>query len=382
MATERTLSYKTALSGGRRPLRVLIVRIGAMGDVLHAMPAVAALRKLHPEWFIGWAIEPGWSELLQTSGGFDRPSCEAGRSERMPLVDQWHQVPAKAWAKRPFSLSTPSDINSVRRELRMGEYDVCVDMQGSLKSAIVGQMAGARVFAGPAEPRERQARWFYKQQVSTIAPHVVEQGCELLGGVLEEILRPAKVALPVDSEAEAWCDRLLAQTLGRASGSGERFAFVAPTAGWGAKQWPAERYGAVAAELGRAGYRTLVNEVLGDRSADEVIAASEGFATLVPCSIGQMIALVRRAGVVIAGDTGPLHLAAALERPVVGLYGPTDPARNGPFGTEARVLRHESSTRDHSRRSETEAGLMRITTDEVVEAALCLLRVGQDKVNV
>jgi len=96
---------------------------------------------------------------------------------------------------------------------------------------------------------------------------------------------------------------------------------------------------------------------------------------------------VRRAGVVIAGDTGPLHLAAALGRPVVGLYGPTDPARNGPyrtFGTEARarVLRHKSSTRDHSRRSETEAGLMQITTDEVVEAALALLKVGQGKVNV
>jgi heptosyltransferase I len=372
------LSHKTAISAGNRPLRVLIVRIGAMGDVLHAMPAVAALRELHPEWVIGWAIEPGWSELLQISADFDRASSGAGRSERMPLVDQWHQVPAKAWKERPFSPSTLSDINTLRHILQMGEYDICVDMQGSLKSAIVGRMAGARVFAGPAEPRERQARWFYTQRVVTTASHVVEQGCELLGAAVGERLGPAKVTLPVDSEAEAWCDRLLAQTLVR----GERFAFVAPTAGWGAKQWPAERYGAVAAALGREGYCTLVNEALGDRTADKVIAASGGYATPVPCSIGQMIALVRRAGVVIAGDTGPLHLAAALERPVVGLYGPTDPARNGPFGTEARVLRHESSTKDHSRRAETEAGLMQITTDEVVEAALALLRVGQDKVKV
>jgi heptosyltransferase-1 len=93
-----------------------------------------------------------------------------------------------------------------------------------------------------------------------------------------------------------------------------------------------------------------------------------------------MIALVRRAGVVIAGDTGPLHLAAALERPVVGLYGPTDPARNGPYGTVSRVLRHGSSKVDHSRHVETEVGLMQITTEEVVEAALELLRAGQDKV--
>jgi heptosyltransferase-1 len=119
---------------------------------------------------------------------------------------------------------------------------------------------------------------------------------------------------------------------------------------------------------------------MGDRLADGVIGASEGFAKVVPCSVEQLIALTRRASVVIAGDTGPLHLAAALERPVVGLYGPTDPARNGPYGTVSCVLRHASSKSDHSRHQETEAGLMQITTDEVVEAALELLRTGQDKV--
>ena len=355
-----------------RPLRVLIVRIGAMGDVLHAMPAVAALREKHPEWFIGWAIEPGWSELLQTSADFDGTACGAGRSERMPLVDEWYQVPAKAWARRPVALSTLSEINAARSHLRGEQFDVCVDMQGALKSAVVGRMTGATVFAGPAAPREREARWFYKQRVPVHMAHVVEQSCELLGAAVGETLRPAKVALPVDEQAEAWCDRLLAPISGR-SGRGEQFVFIAPTAGWGAKQWPAERYGAVAAELGKAGYRTLVNATVGDRFADGVIAASAGAATLVPCSVGQMIALVRRAGVVIAGDTGPLHLAAALERPVVGLYGPTDPARNGPYGTRSRVLRHRSSGTDHSRRAETEEGLMQITVSEVVEAALEML---------
>jgi len=212
--------------------------------------------------------------------------------------------------------------------------------------------------------------------------HVVEQGCELLGAAVGEKLQPAKVTLPMDEAAERWCDEMLGKIVAR----GERFVFIAPTAGWGAKQWPAERYGAVAAELGKAGYRTLVNEALGDRFADGVIAASAGAATLVPCSVGQMIALVRRAGLVIAGDTGPLHLAAALERPVVGLFGPTDPARTGPYGTRSRVLRHESSGTDHSRRAETEEGLMQITVGEVVEAALELLEggldVGQGKVDV
>src|SRR6202021_3113034 len=104
-------------------------------------------------------------------------------------------------------------------------------------------------------------------------------------------------------QAEPRCGRLLAPRCGRCDG-GEQFVFIAPTAGWGAKQWPAERYGAVAAELGKAGYRTLVNATVGDRFADGVIAASAGAATLVPCSVGQMIALVRRGGVVVAGGWG------------------------------------------------------------------------------
>jgi heptosyltransferase-1 len=369
LATESNLSHGIVALEGDRPLRVLIVRIGAMGDVLHAMPAVAALRKLHPDWRIGWVIEPAWSELLQAeSEVHDVAWRTAGRDSRKPLVDLWSSVPTREWKKRPISLSTLRDIAELRRELRGDQYDVCVDMQGSIRSAMVGRMTGARVFAGPAEPREAQASLFYRQKIQVSATHVVEQGCELLGAALGETLRPAKVTLPVDHRAERWCDELLANV-------GRRFVMLAPTAGWGAKQWPAERYGAAAAALWRAGFCTLVNAASAeDPVGKQVVEASDGAATLVPCSVGQMIALLRRAALVIAGDTGPLHLAAALERPVVGLYGPTNPARNGPYGTNARVLRHRSSTTDHSRLQKTENGLMQITTDEVVEAAIELLR--------
>ena len=348
-----------------------------MGDVLHAMPAVTALRERHPDWVIGWAIEPVWRELLQAESEFHDVAWRlSGRDSRRPLVDQWSSVPTREWKRRPVSLNTLRDILALRRELRGDHYDLCVDMQGSIRSAMVGRLAGAARFVGAAASREAPAAWFYKRKIGLNATHVVEQGCELLGAAVGETLRPAKVVLPVDPVAEQWCDELL-------SGVAERFALIAPTAGWGAKRWPAERYGAVAAALGRAGFRTLVNaESPEDEAGKNVVEASGGVATLVPCSVGQMIALVRRAGVVIAGDTGPLHLAAALERPVVGLFGPTDPARNGPYGTRSRVLRHSSSRVDHSRHRETEEGLMQITTGEVVEAALELLHAGQDRVNV
>jgi heptosyltransferase I len=346
-----------------------------MGDVLHAMPAVAALRELHPEWRIGWAIEPVWRELLEAeSETHDVAWRFSGRDSRRPLVDLWHQVPTREWKRQPFSLTTLEDINALRRELRKNHYDICVDMQGAIRSAVMGRMAGANLFAGAAEPREGPAAWFYGRKIGVRATHVVEQGCELLGTAAGETLRPAKVTLPVDAAAERWCDELLA-------GVGERFVVVSASAGWGAKQWPAERYGAVAVALAQAGFRTLVNAASSDDAAGrQVVETSGGAAMLVPCSIGQMIALTRRAKLVIAGDSGPLHLAAALERPVVGLYGPTDPARNGPYGTVSRVLRHASSRTDHSRHQEAETGLMQITTGEVVEAALELLRGGQDKV--
>jgi heptosyltransferase-1 len=353
---------------------VLIVRIGAMGDVLHAMPAVAALRQLHPEWHIGWAVEPRWLPLLQAESDL---SYATERGPAMPLVDRTYLASTRAWKQRPLSRKTVLDISSLRRELRGEKFDLCVDMQGSIRSAVIGRMAGAKSFAGPAEPREAPARWLYGQPVRMSATHVVEQGCELLGAVVGEVLRPAKVTLPVDEFAERSCDALLARVLP----GGEAFAVIAPTAGWGAKQWPAERYGAVAAELGRAGYRVLVNAAsIEDPAAEAVVRASDESAIALPCDVAQLISLLRRASLVIAGDTGPLHLAAALGRPVVGLFGPTDPARNGPYGTRSRVLRHASSQRDHTRYPDPEHGLLQITTDEVTAAALELLHAERDKV--
>ena len=346
-------------------MRVLIVRIGAMGDVLHAMPAVAALRERHPEWFIGWALEPQWSDLLQIAGDPNDLQQIEGRIDGHALVDRWYSVPARTWKRRLISLKTRSEIHALRDVLQTDRFDVCVDMQGALKSAMVGRMAWATVFARPAAPRERMARWFYKQQVEMRSAHVVEQACELLGAAVSEELRPARVTLPMDEMDERWA----AEEVGC-----ERFCLISPGGGWGAKIWPAERFGLVAAELARAGVQSVVNTVQqGSGEAELVAQASEGAARVMQCSVGQLIALARRAAVVVAGDTGPLHLAAALQRPVVGIYGPTDPARNGPYGTRSRVLRDAGSVTSHKRVREVEAGMLRIGVEEVVAAAKELL---------
>lgn len=368
MATQSILS-----SSPSRPRRILIVRIGAMGDVLHAMPAVAALRRLHPDWHIDWAIEPVWLPLLQAESEGDAAEPV---SPGMPLINRVHRVPTRAWKRRPISLQTLEQILNLCNELRQGRYDLCIDMQGSIRSSVIGRFAGAAEFVGVQAPREAPARWLYSRQESTRAAHVVDQGLELLSAAVGERLSATQVPLPLDPSAENWRDDILARIK-----PSSRFAVIAPSAGWGAKQWPAERYGAVAAHLAQAGYTPLVNAVSADDSlANAVVRASEGAAIVVHCTISQLIALLRRASLVIAGDTGPLHLAAALEVPVVALFGPTDPARNGPYNTPARILRHPSSQRDHTRLPDTEHGLLQITTDEVTAAALELLHAEQGKV--
>jgi hypothetical protein len=176
-------------------------------------------------------------------------------------------------------------------------------------------------------------------------------------------LLPAPL-LPIDPEAEAWCAKWLADTF---PGAARPIALITPGAGWGAKRWPPERYASVAEGLAERGLRVLVNAGPGEESLAEAIAT--GGAVPLTATLPQLIALTRRIALCIGGDTGPLHLACAQGRPVVGIYGPTDPSRNGPYGTRARVLRSPDSRRDHSRRAAPDPGLLTIAPDDVLRAA-------------
>jgi heptosyltransferase-1 len=387
--------------------RLLVVRLGAMGDILHALPAVTALRMAHPEWVIDWVVEPRWRALLAAepskpvdqvlselpeehasgakaridSAGLMRglkpppPSessfsavCEAaplqsGRGSAQPLIDRLHLAPTKDWRRAPLSLKTIHEIKALRSALRAGGYDAVLDLQGAARSAVVGRLAGCRRLIGEAEPRERMARWLFTERVATRGAHVIEQDVELASDVAGDELAPVAPWLPVDAAAEAWADRILP------SGGSQPAVLINPGAGWGAKRWPAERYAVVAKGLIDRGLRVLVNAGPGEEAlADSIAQGTGGAAAPLTCSLAQLIALNRRIALCIGGDTGPLHLACALGRPVVGIYGPTDPSRNGPFGTRFRVLRSPESRRDHTRRAAPEAGLLTIQPEEVLRA--------------
>jgi heptosyltransferase-1 len=342
--------------------RLLVVRLGAMGDILHALPAVTALRLAHPAWEIGWVVEPRWRGLLAAPGievrGLEMPVS------LMPVADRLHFAPTRDWARQPIHPKTAAAIGSLRKELLAAGYDAVLDLQGSIRSAAIARMAKIQRVIGEAEPREKPARWLFTERIVTHGAHVIEQDIELAAAVAGDQLAFTQAHLPVDPAAEAWCDDLLAS-------SGTRpVALINPGAGWGAKRWPVESYAKVARGLMERGFRVLVNAGPSEEPmADEIVQKTSGGAIPLATSLDQLIAITRRIALCVAGDTGPLHLACALGRPVVGIFGPTDPSRNGPYGTRFRVLRSPDSKRDHTRREQPEAGMLSITPEDVLQAA-------------
>lgn len=344
------------------PPSLLVVRLGAMGDVIHTMAAIAALRSALPQAKIGWAIEERWAELLRANGERSAGTRSAARS----LVDSVHVLNTKRWRRSLLAAPTRTQIANAFRDIRSQRYTVAADFQGGIKSALVARFARTQTVIGMAQPREAPARLFYRQRVNTIGRHVIEQYHSLAEAIAGRSLPITSPEFPHDPEAEA---AIIAKL-----GSHENIAILTPGAGWAAKQWPAERYGEVAKTLAADGMFPVINFGPGEENLARIAdAASGGSAAAISCSLSELIALIRRARLFIGGDTGPLHLAAALKIPVVAIFGPTDPARNGPYGTRSVVLRSPASVTSLSHTSAADPGLLQITTAEVIHAARQLL---------
>ena len=377
-------------------MRVLIVRLGSMGDVLHALPAVAALRAAHPDIEIGWAIERRWTPFLsskKTEGcptltDFGRVGNQESetRSPQQPLVDRVHIVDTLGWRRAPLSDATWSDIRDTFRDIRAQRYDLAIDFQGAIKSAVLAQLSGATSRIGFAQPREKPATMFYTHVVQPTGRHIVEHNFSLLSSAFPLCSSVPSVVnvFPRDPSADASIDsRVPHPDWGWKVG--QHFAILNPGAGWPAKQWPAARYGQVARALRSDGILSLVNYGPGEEAlAREVEQASDAAARPISCTLAELISLTRRAVLFIGGDTGPMHLANALGVPVVALFGPTDPARNGPyFGCptlagvarvgNSVVLRHPYSRTTTTHSSTPDPGLLQITPEDVIDEIRKLL---------
>ena len=315
-----------------------MVRLGSMGDLIHTLPAVAALRSGFPGARLDWVVEQKWSTLV----------------ELVTVVD--NVVP---WRRGVFNTLTGL------RDLRQRKYSCAIDFQGLYKSALLARFSGAfrRIGFDPAFAREPGASRFYTQCVVPAGRHVAEMNLEL--AVAAGAPKTQGMACPLKLPAES---AALRETLERENL--REFCVVSPGGGWRTKCWPPERYGALCAELWRRlSVRAIVNAGPGeDELARAVVASAAPVEPLVfSSSLRDLAALLGRARVVVAADTGPLHLAAALGTPVVALFGPTDPARNGPI-PKGTVLRKASGEEATYKRSDSYARSMLALRVEQVTA--------------
>ena len=313
-----------SVTGKTADRRILVVRLGAMGDILHALPAAAALRRSCPTGRLTWVVESRWRPLLEGN----------------PYIDDIVEL----------RRGSARGLMETLRDLRDSSYDDAVDFQGLIKSAVTAALARPRRIFGydRSQVRERAAAMFYSDKVVAHAIHVVDRHMELAaaaGAVDRAVVFP----LP-EGRAEA---QLPAE-----------YVLASPLAGWGAKAWPLEHY------------RALGDLLRRDLGLPLILDGPPGSGFDHHSSLPGLIYATRRATAVVGVDSGPLHLAASLNRPGVAIFGPTDPARNGPYGASIKVLRSESASTTYKRDPDISASMRAITPDRVFAALKAQLRVG------
>ncbi len=297
-----------------------------MGDVIHALPAIATLKSSFPDAHLTWVVRERWMPLLEAN----------------PFIDQLI----------PFE-RTMRGMVDLRSRLRSQRFDLAVDLQGLIQSAMISAASRANKIYGfdRSQVAEKLASMFYTHRVVTKATHVVDQNLEIVAAAgATNIIR--EFAIPEGSNE---CQL--------PSG---KYVLTSPLAGWKSKQWPAERFAELASRLGMP---LVVN---GPPEAASELRAIRG-AHVHLSSLAGLIDATRRAHAVIGVDSGPMHLAAALSKPGVAIFGATDPARNGPYGGSLQVLRNAGAMTTYKRDAGAD-DMLAITADAVAEA----LRASQE----
>jgi len=308
--------------------RIAVVKVGALGDGVYAFPVVSALRAWRPEARITWIIEARLHDLPRLH----------------PAVDEVVTIDTRGWrraARRGRWTTAWRGFAGYYRSVS-GRFDVVLDAQGLLKSGIAAWLTGAPVRIGlaPEDCREPlSARFLTHHALPAGRVHALARNLGLLVVLGAPTGSPRFDVVPSPAD-ETWAaERLEAHGIDRSG----HVAAIHPGAGHRAKRWEFGRFLALAERLGRVpGVHAVLVAGPEDRAAVEEAAAriAPAPAVIAPPSLGSLSALLRRSRVVVAGDTGPLHLAAALGVRTVALYGPSDPLLAAPVGTGHRVIKY------------------------------------------
>ena len=328
-----------------RSPRILIVRLSAIGDVIHGLPVLCALRDRFEHALLAWVVEERAASLLRGH----------------KALDELITVP-RGWLK------SPGAVSRLRRRLRAFHFNAAIDLQGLTKSAVAAWLSGTPRRIGFDDSKGRElSRWFNTERVQTTAAHVIDANLQLL--------RPMGITSPAVrfDVPESQTDGAAAEEMIRQSGVDSGFGVINPGAGWPSKLWPPARFAAVANHLGHTHALPTLVVWAGEQEltwAARIVDDSGGHAQLAPpTSLTELAALVRRGRLFVGSDTGPLHLAAAVGTPCVGLYGPMPAERNGPYGSRHVALektRFEGTSRQ--RRNAPREVMESISVEHVCDA--------------
>ena len=327
-------------------LRFLVVRLGSLGDIVHTFPAVAGLRESFPQAEIVWLTHPRWKALVDNS-----------------------ELASEVWEVETRDYSS---IRETLTRIRKRQFSVAIDYQGLWKSAALPFLGRVpcRVGFSSHTVREFGVPLLYNKRVRAMQAHIADQNGELSqrAGARNGVAPFVLAVRSVSEEAAAL----------KLSGEFklDRCVVLSPAGGWRSKCWPPERYGALCRRIhAELGLRCVLNQGPGEDDSIATIKAASGDAAPIACnaSLPQLMVLLRNSLCVVAGDTGPLHLAVALGTPVVALFGPTDPARNGPYRAKDDskkdiVLRSPQAVTTYKRGDRPDPSLLQLEVATVFDA--------------
>jgi heptosyltransferase-1 len=333
--------------------KILIIKLSSIGDIVHTFPVLLPLREKYPHAKIAWLVEKNFKSLLQN----------------IDCIDQVYTVDTLKWRKKPFNKATHKQIQFRISQLRKECFDISIDFQGLIKSALLGWLSRAKLRIGfdKNSLREPLSRFFYHKTelCEQNSPHVIYKNLSLLNtlGINQVEIKFPHFLGKTDREFASLCIKRLKL---------KRFAIINPGAGWPCKQWNIEKYAALADILiNRYNLSVLISWGPGEKKLASKLKASMKYDGIVlfPTSILQLAALIERASLFIGSDSGPLHLATALRTPVVGILGPTDPERNGSYISEDIIVsKRLDCSPCYKKNCDNPLCMKNISLDEIVSA--------------
>jgi len=320
--------------------RFLVVRLGSLGDIVHTLPAVAGLRNSFPRAEIIWLTHPRWLNLVASSG-----------------------LATEIW---PVNSRDLASVRQTVAKIRTQPWDAAIDYQGLWKSALLPFLARVpkRIGFSAETIREFGVPILYTDRVHPRAAHIADQNGELsLRAGAQKAVGPIKLQVS-EIDRQRVCSDLTAAGV-------DRYIVLSPGGGWRSKCWPAQRFGELCSKIrDELNARCVINYGPGEEPLAAAVKSASGNADpfLYDGELGQLMALLQSAQCIVGGDTGPLHLAIALGTKAVAIFGPTNPARNGPYPPQPFVLRDPAASTTHKRETQTSPSLLKISVAQVFDA--------------